>query len=631
MAVGLVINHIQYFFPMKVFLLLVFAFVCLQTEWLSAQHNVYTIPLGSTQRVLDIEVDWNPELLTIEKEAHDEFIDRKLLQERKEQLMEMMKGKSSVQVPSTTTRDVLDTPYVWRNFQGNAYNNSVPNDNDIAVSNSGYVVSVMNSTVFMYDLNTDTTISYLSLDAFAASLGNVKDKYDPKTIYDPIENRFVVVFLAGFTDATSSIITAFSQTENPGEGWNFYEIPGNPLNDTLWSDYPIIALTNEELFITVNHLQNDEPWQTGWVRSVIWQVNKSNGYDGASLSTQLHDEVAFNGRRIRNLHPVKGGSTLYGPDIYFMSQRNLDVVNDTFFLVHLSDTIGAPGQTLTSQVLKSDVPYFVPINGKQSSGGDLATNDSRVLGAFYENDRIQFAGNTTDTSFATAAIYHGIISNVSAIPSLELKILSDDTIHYGYPNLAYNGNSSTDNSTVMVVMRSAVNLFPGFSVIRSDGDGNYAPLKNVKDGLSFVSVIPGTERWGDYSGAQRRYNDPGKVWVNGSYGTTIHKVSTWIAEIALNPPPTGIAEVYEDNQLLNVFPNPLADNMSVQFNLSHASNCMFEIVDVHGRKVKTLLKQKVVAGKHQFTFSISPLISGTYFLVIYADDTVIATETIVKQ
>ncbi len=617
---------------MKVILLMVFAGCFFCPGWICAQQHLYTVPLGSSQRVLDIHADWNPELLTLEKEANDEFRDSKLLRERKEQLLEMMRGKKPVQpAASTTIRDVLDTPFVWRNFQGNAYNNSVPNDNDVAVSNSGYVVSVMNSTVFMYNLNTDTVISYLSLDAFCASLGNVKDKYDPKAIYDPVANRFIVVFLAGFTDATSSIITAFSQTDNPGEGWNFYELPGNPLNDTLWSDYPIIALTKDELFITVNHLQNDEPWQTGWVRSVIWQVKKSDGYSGTALSTQLHDEVAFNGRRIRNLFPVKGGSTLYGPDIYFMSQRNLDVVNDTFFLVHLSDTIGAPGQTLSSQVLISDVPYFVPVNGKQSSGGDLATNDSRVLGAFYENDRIQFVGNTTDTSFATAAIYHGTITNVSSTPSLTLKILSDDTIHYGYPNLAYNGNSSTDQSTVMVVMRSAVNLFPGFSVILSDGEGNYAPLKNVKDGLSFVSVIPGTERWGDYSGAQRRYDDPGKVWVNGSYGTTIHKVSTWIAEIALNPPPTGIAAVYEDNQLLNVFPNPIADNMSVEFSLSNASNCLFEIIDAHGRKVKTLLRQKVVAGKHQFNFSLAPLPGGTYFLVIYADDSVIATEQVVKQ
>lgn len=603
----------------------------MDAEIIKAQPHFFTIPLGGTQQVKEAGDDWNPDLVVLEREIRDEFIDKKILQERKAQLQQMMQRKHLDAPDVSETRDVLDTPFVWRNFQGNLYNNSVPNDNDIAVSNDGYVVSVMNSTVFMYDLNADTSISYLSLDAFSGVLGNIHDKYDPKAIYDPIEDKFVVVFLAGFTDITSSIIVGFSQTGHPGAGWNFYQLPGNPLNDTLWSDYPIIALTEDELFITVNHLQNSQPWQTGWVRSVIWQVNKSAGYSGASLSTQLHADVAFNGRNIRNLFPVKGGSTLYGPDIYLMSQRNLDLVNDTFFLVHLTDTIGAPSQMLTSQVLISDIPYFVPINAKQSSGGDLATNDSRVLGAFIENDRIQFVGNTTDTAAATAAIYHGIISNVSSSPSLSLKIISDDTIHYGYPNLAYNGITPQDQSAIMVVMRSSINLFPGFSVLLTDGNGNYAPLKNVKNGQSFVSVIPGTERWGDYSGAQRRYNDPGKVWVNGSYGTTIHKISTWIAEIALHPPPTGIIEQVADENEIDVFPNPLSENVSIRFGLERAAVCVFEVMDLQGRKVKTLMKERVVAGKHQFTFSMQPLPAGTYLLVISESDSIIATQQIVKQ
>ncbi|MGB3075020.1 MAG: T9SS type A sorting domain-containing protein [Chitinophagales bacterium] len=615
---------------MKYFLPLSFLVLVIIDNCAVAQQRLFNIPLSASQKVSDIQEDWNPGLINLEKEVEDEFQDGKLLEERKELLEEMIRKKKQAATLPSTIRDVPDTPFVWRNFQGNLYNNSVPNDNDIAVSNSGYVVSVMNSTVFMYDLNTDTTISYISLDAFSASLGNTNDKYDPKVIYDPLENKFVAVFLAGFTDATSSIIVAFSQTDYPGANWNFYELPGNPLNDTLWSDYPIIALTNNELFVTVNHLHNDEPWQTGWVRSVIWQVNKFKGYEGASLSVQLHDDVSFNGRKIRNLCPVKGGSTLYGPDIYFLSERNLDVVNDTFFLVHLTDTIGASSQELTSEVLKSDISYFIPIDGKQSSGGDLATNDSRVLGAFYENDRIQLVGNTTDTALATAAIYHGVINNVQSAPSLTLKILSDDTIHYGYPNLAYNGLSDQDNSSIIVVMRSAINLFPGYSVIASDGEGSYSSLKNVKNGQSFVSVIPGTERWGDYSGAQRRYDDPGKVWVNGSYGTTIHKISTWIAEIALDPPPTGVNEIYESSKGVNVFPNPFGEKVTIAFKLEHSANCVFELLDINGRKIKTLMQERVLAGKNEFAFATDPLTAGTYFLLISTNGIVITTQKVIK-
>lgn len=606
-----------------------FLFSCM-LQGVFAQERLFTIPISGVQNVSNIQEDWNPQLLNVEQEVGDEFADQKLLEERKEALWTKIKNNAKQVRPAASDRNEVDTPYVWRNFAGNLYNNSVPNDNSIAVSNSGYVISVMNSTIFMYDLNADTTIKYVSLDAFSDVLGNVNYKYDPKVIYDPLENKFVVVFLAGFTDVTSSIVVAFSQNDFPGADWNFYELPGNPLNDTLWSDYPIIALTNYELFITVNQVHNDEPWQTGWVRSVIWQVNKSDGYAGDELTAKLHDDVSFNQQKIRNLCPVSGGSTLYGPDIYFLSQRNLDEVNDTFFLVHLLDTIGSSAPELDVQVLLSDIPYFVPINGKQSSGGDLATNDSRVLGAFYENNRIQFAGNTTDTATATAAIYHGIITNVADVPVLSLHILSDDTIHYGYPNLAYCGTTEQDHSSVIVVMRSAVNLFAGYSVILTDGDGSYSSLKNVKNGQSYVSVIPGTERWGDYSGAQRRYDEPGKVWVNGSYGTTIHKIATWIAEIALDPPPTGISNAPKENQEINIYPNPAGEKITIVFYLDHAANALFEVVDLNGRKVKTLMEERVLAGKNEFTFSTAPLAAGTYFLRVSANGRPAASKKIVK-
>ncbi|MBL0052360.1 MAG: hypothetical protein IPP29_13025 [Bacteroidetes bacterium] len=45
----------------------------------------------------------------------------------------------------------------------------------------------------------------------------------------------------------------------------------------MWTDFPMMALTNDELFITVNLLYPDSSWQTGFNETIIWQVNKHDG------------------------------------------------------------------------------------------------------------------------------------------------------------------------------------------------------------------------------------------------------------------------------------------------------------------------------------------------------------------
>lgn len=88
---------------------------------------------------------------------------------------------------------------------------------------------------------------------------------------------------------------------------------------------------SKEIFLTVNLLRPDSSWQTGFVETLVWQINKTNGYSGALLNMQMHDSIFWNGKAIRNLCPVKGGSYPKGPNNYFISNRNFGVEQDTVF------------------------------------------------------------------------------------------------------------------------------------------------------------------------------------------------------------------------------------------------------------------------------------------------------------
>src|ERR1043165_9003395 len=175
-----------------------------------AQSKSFTIARAASVNAGESHDDWNP-VLQENEEVADEFRENDQLNSLKQQLLQRLNPSGK---KSSSFRNVIDTPYVWLNLQGNNFSGSVPNDNDIAVSTTGYLVSVMNTNIFRYNLNNDSSLRVITLGAFCAPLGNTQGKYDPKVIYDPDQNRFVIVYLAGTSSAATNIIVAFSQTDN---------------------------------------------------------------------------------------------------------------------------------------------------------------------------------------------------------------------------------------------------------------------------------------------------------------------------------------------------------------------------------------------------------------------------------
>lgn len=591
----------------------------------------FSIPKSATVIVADIKEDWNPVIQNIEAPAPDGKSEKQKLNAIKDSLS-LVYPKKHVAQTSKNRMPAPPAPFLGQNLQGNLYNSSVPNDNDIAISDGNKIISVQNSTVFKYDIGTWTSLGYVSLSSFAAVLANTNVKYDPKVIYDPIQDKFILVFLNGYTDTTSSITVAFSTTNDPNGAWNMYELPGNPFNNGLWTDYPMLAMTDQEVFITGNLLYPDSSWQTGFNETVIWQVNKNSGYTGTTLNALVHNNITCVGKPVRNLCPVKGGLDTYGPDMNFLSNRNLDPSNDTVFIVNLNDTIGAPGQTITVTPLISPISYYMaPPALQPGTAGALETNDSRILGAFIENDKIQYVHNCLDTASGNCAVYHGIINDVSSSPFITANIISDSILEIGYPNISYAGSGTTDHTAIINFDHTALTVFPGVSALTSDGLGNYSPMTTIKAGVSFFSVLSGNERWGDYSGSQRKYNQPGRVWVNGMWATASKKNNTWIAELSLSSL-AGVAE--QSNNSMNelaLYPNPTTELMNVSITIEKSDVLKFEVLDVTGKLVKVLLQDKVKAGKNNFSFSTTPLANGIYFLKITSASKEILTEKFVRQ
>lgn len=557
-----------------------------------------------------IQVDYSPKLMVQE-----------MPKQGAEKMVKYNYPESVTQANKANTTTL--TPLVkGQSFQANAWGYSTPNDNDMAISDSGRVISVVNTNIYVKNTVTGVTSPAKSLNAFTTPINNNHQEFDPKVIYDPNTDRFVLVCLVGFVDTTSKIIVGFSQTNNPAGNWNLYTLPGDPLNVGLWSDYPMLSMTDKELFLSINYLYNDSSWQTGFVETLVWQMKKDSGYVGLPLGSTLHYNIKYNNKPIRNLCPVKGGSQLYGPNMYFISNRNLASQNDTVFLVNITDTIGAPTQTVTVKTMTVAQPYYFPPSGRQTvSTQSLATNDCRNLGAFLENNKIQYVHNTLNPTNSLVTVYYGVIDNPSAAsPNITGYLVPNDTMDFAYPNISYAGNSGTDNTSVISFDHSSDKVFTGVSAIKADAQGNFSPVLRIQNGVNYVNLLTsGLERWGDYSGSQRRYNNPGEVWMSGYYGYYIggyNAHAAWVAQIATDGVSTSIQETKKETAQATVYPNPTREMFSIDLNLQQAEYLTFELYDAQGKLVTVLLKDWVKVKQNVFSFRTDQLAKGVYVLKI---------------
>jgi hypothetical protein len=534
----------------------------------------------------------------------------------------------------------LNVPVIGDSFQGNAWGVSTPNDNDFAISDSGIAISVINTNIYVK--NTKTNMTYTrSLAAFTSSVNNYHAEFDPKVIYDPKRDRFAMVVMVGSQDTSSKMVVGFSKTSDPAGDWHLYVIPGNPFGDKTWSDYPMIAMSEKELFLTVNLLYNDSTWQKGFVQTIVWQMKKDSGYAGLPLGSKLHSNIKYFGKMIRNLCPVKGGSKLYGPPMYLLSNRNLDLSNDSVFVLRITDTIGAPGLSIARVAVKASVPYKFPPDGRQTvTSQSLATNDCRNLGAFYENGIIQYVHNTRNPQNNRCSIYYGVISSPSAItPTVTGYILDNDTMDFAYPNISYSGMSPTDNSGLITFDHSSTKVSPGVSAVQADAKGNFSPALRIKTGTTYVNILQGNlERWGDYSGSQRRYNNPGEVWMSGYYGSmatyngnTYRAHSAWIAQLFTDDLYYVSVRPSEPVSEPKVFPVPITDIYTIDITLKRPEYLNIELYDISGKLVTPLYRDRVAAPECTFTFRKGDLNAGTYFLKVAGNEGTSLNKKIIIQ
>jgi len=615
------------------FSLLILSGFNLEAQEYKWQAEHFTIPPVATVHAGQIRTDWKPVLQNLEMPAPGGKSWRAHLIELKKERAK--KSAPEWQEGTHQPGEGAPLPILGLNFKGNGYNGHAPNDNYCAISNDGILISVINTTIWMYDTRQDSLLKNVSLNAFSDTLGLNGVKFDPKILYDPEADRFIMIFLNGFLDSTTRIIVGFSQTADPTGLWNLYSLNGNPLNNGTWSDYPSIGISGTDLFIGVNTFTNGSVNNSGFTESVFWQISKSDGYQGQALTADYYHGLTLAGKPFFNIAPINGGSGPYGDSMILLSNRNLDTLfNDSIFIFRVTGPAG--NATLDIVTCHADVPYSLPPQARQPKGNEFDTNDSRILAGFYENGTVQFTACTLAPTTGYAGIYHGLIKDpFGPAPGCRANILADSALDLGYPNISYSGKDSFDQESIISFNFTSPSVNPGCGAVYFSNEGTYSSILKVQEGTDFVDLVSGAyERWGDYTGSQRKYNEPGVVWMCGSYGRKRnqfprHISSTWIAE--LKSPDSLHQHIRVPEPGVTVFPNPFRDMVYFSFSLPADAVVSASVYDIQGRLVKRLVEDFAKSGLNTIGFNTQPLSRGTYILEVRSGESVLLSEKIIKQ
>jgi hypothetical protein len=518
-------------------------------------------------------------------------------------------------------------PVISTNFEGNWSVTVHPPDNNLAISNAGDIVSVNNDGVEYYD----ESGNLLYLDDWSDfindnSLNSII--YDPVVQYDSQADRFVMAVLHGSSASTSKVIVFFSKSSDPMNGWHVYQLSGNPLNDNSWFDYPKLGISGQEIYITGNLYDPADNFN----QSIIYQVEKSQGYAGGSLNWQYWFNLNSTPFPAFTLVPTSyGHQGNIGPGMLFVSTRPGG--ENRVRVWQLTDYINN-SPSLNSFV--ANVSAYSPAgDGFMPNTSLLLDNgDNRILHAFFLNDEIHYVFNA-DINQGWCGIHYNRL-NVNNLTNQSATLGNAGVEDYSFPVLASFATQTSDPSVMVSFLHSSQSIFPSTSVVHCNANMQWSQPTLIQSGTNYVDFLPGNkQRWGDYNGMARKHNSSTPtVWSATSFGTDIvtstgslpNTYKTWIAKIVgsnvFNP------ELETGETSVKVYPNPASDLIQVDFVLEQREKIKIELYDLGGKLVKLLYADTPRSLSSRLSFNRGALTKGQYLLTISNQNEVLYTEKV---
>lgn len=538
---------------------------------------------------------------SIPKYAHDSLI-RKIKADKTRQKLEYLKN-NSILIPKKS-----DLESAWQSeklFAANPAENFTPMDNEIAVSKDGIVVSVVNANLTVHD-STGVRLLYRTFRTLAGNPGLNGLFFDPRVRYDEENDRFVMVILHGNNFLASRIIVYVSMTNNPLLGWHVYEIPAFAIGNQGWVDFPQLGLSKSDIFITGNIFNDNGQYRN----SFIVQAQKQAAYQGSQLNYRVFANITDErGRNIFNPVPAfEAGGIANSEGMHFVSTFSSGGNEIQWSKIEGSYNSGS---VFSSRIISTNA-YSLSGDAIQRNHNELLdAGDTRVSSAFRKNGIIHFVHHSSDGLGFNTIRYHRL-DMASAIDQ-SYDINGNATLDYAFASLMPAGQYEADKKVLINFLSSGASQYPGFNAVLIDDAGKIYTPRLMREANTFINVLAGTDRWGDYSGSAIMPipNSNPRIFISAAIPESQTRWSNIIAILSVQD--TQIYNVVDDNKI-NLYPNPVIDWFDMEINLKESQNIKIELFDAQGKRIFLLFEGVLAKGNNRLKFNKENLSSGIYFV-----------------
>lgn len=193
--------------------------------------------------------------------------------------------------------------------------------------------------------------------------------------------------------------------------------------------------------------------------------------------------------------------------------------------------------------------------------------------------------------------------DINGVPPTTSQSLALDSLSAHYYDIK--PNSSDNGNIEVVVYMNHANVGLGLLAYHNDGTQEYIEATSGQDSLY---ANPGWQ-WQNISQlgvvVANPVQDTTRLHYQLKFGTASHPIVVANQKERANELPSNIT-------LNQNYPNPFNPSTQIRFSLPEAQNVRLIIYDLTGRRIETLVRQKMNSGFHTVTFDGESLASGIY-------------------
>lgn len=368
------------------------------------------------------------------------------------------------------------------------------------------------------------------LRALDGALPNFVDDFDPKVVYDPYREHFLLAF-ASASNAKSflSIVVVPEGSEADANLWCVLHMSGDQVggNGRQFADYPMIGFTENRVTLTTNQFgYNNAPSIGGFQYAQVVSFTKGPLYDCSVPTVPIK---VFSGVQTRDPDGSRAFTIVptvsFGgaPTTQFMTSMDFNGSTGKLILWRLKVIRGA--LRLTRATIGGG-PMALPPWGRQCGNAPglnskWDTGDLRLTSSYWDAARGRL--------YTTTAIRGNIggggpesvvrwweVDPVSMLASSRVTrrgLVGAAGRDVAWPSIATDGNGKLWVNHVRAGAAQCLGAYA--AVIQPGARGSASVL--IRPGDARYEFAQGPERWGDYTAISRDPTDPATMAAYGAY------------------------------------------------------------------------------------------------------------------